>query len=299
MRRLVSLLTAALLLPAAATATPFNGSVLISCNPAAQAQVDPIVSFGVTPSDHMHAFFGSNAASSTTTLPQMLAGSTSCDVKSDKSLYWHPSIVAADGHQVFPGRSSFYYRAANRGVPIHPFPMGVHWVYGDHSNLSAQKAVARWTCAGVTQSVIPATCGGAGVQETIYVSTCWDGMNLGAGMGGQDSVTGSQPMATAPGNPPVCPADHPVNVPSLQFILNWPADAVGGRLSSDDIGAAPGASAHVDVAIAWTFNSQGHDALSLLTDECLNVDAVSGAVTCRPNAAGVINRTSDGSYVTD
>ena len=289
---LVGLLS--LILVPIAQANPFNGAVLISCNLASQAQVDPIVSFGV-PSAHLHAFWGSDQASATTTLPQMLMGLTSCDLKSDKSLYWTPAGIAADGSMVFPTRSSFYYRAQNRGVPIHPFPSGLRFVWGNPNNLSIQNAVATWTCNGHSGRSIPTDCGGGGVQESIYVAPCWDGLDLGIGGGGHDSQPGN--MAAAPGNPPQCPIDHPVNVPALQYIINWPPAMVGGRLTSDQMGATPGASAHVDFFNGWTFNSQGKDALSLLVNECLNVDGTNNTVTCRPVGGKILR--NDGSYVTD
>jgi hypothetical protein len=293
MKLLVAVIACFCLVAPAANAdpTPLNGSVLVSCNravpqPGFPDAVDPIVSFGIIPSAHDHAFYGSDQASSTTTLPKMLAGGTSCDVKSDKSLYWHPTIVAADGHTVYPNRSSFYYRAANRGVPIHPFPAGLRFVYGNHSNLSAGASIARWVCKGEpARTYIPASCvDGGGVQETIYVATCWDGFDLGTGGGGHDPQAPTANMSPAPTGSdgrPHCPADHPINVPSLQYIINWPADALGGRLSSDEPGAAPGASAHVDFFNGWTFNSQGNDAMALITDRCLNTDAQPGSVTCQ------------------
>lgn len=307
MRHLSSLLLAALLLAllaSTASADPLNGSILISCNPASTGQVDPIVSWGVSPSDHIHAFFGSDHASASTTLPQMFAGGTSCDVKSDKSLYWVPAIVKPDGTIVYPTRSSFYYRAANRGVPITPFPPGLRFVSGNPNNLSRYTSAARWQCSGQpAQLSIPASCPtGGGVQETQYVSPCWDGLDLGPGGGGHAAITGTQHMANAPTGSdgrPHCPASHPINLPSLQFIINWPAAAPGGRLTSDDLGADPGASAHVDFYNGWTFNTQGHDAQSLLVDQCLNVPDNPPSTTCRVTSTGQIVTHPAGVYVTD
>lgn len=311
MRTLLSLAVVAVLLaatPVAADATPFNGAVLVSCNRVAPAAgfpdaVDPIVAFGMSPSAHDHAFFGSDQASANTTLPKMLTGGTSCDVKSDKSLYWHPTIVAADGSKVHPTRSSFYYRAVNRGVPIHPFPAGIRFVWGNPANTSSFSSVATWQCSGgsLTRS-IPTSCpNGGGVQETVAVGPCWDGLDLGAGGGGHDTAAPSANLSAAPtgtDGKPHCPADHPVNVPALAYILNWPAAALGGRLSSDAAGAAPGASVHVDFFNAWTFNSQNNDAMAKLTDGCLNVDASPGTVSCQVISGQVV--TNPGRvYVTD
>jgi hypothetical protein len=286
---LALVLSVALSASAAADPIPLNGSVLVSCNratpqPTFPDAVDPIVSYGIFPSAHDHGFWGSDQASPTTTLPKLLAGGTSCDVKSDKSLYWHPTIVAADGSKVYPNRSSFYYRAANRGVPITAFPPGIRFVSGNAHNLSGGSAAGRWQCAGESvRTTIPSSClNGGGVQESVYVTPCWNGLDLGTGGGG--TATNGGIMAGAPtgtDGKPHCPASHPINLPSLQYIINWPAKAVGGRLASDEPGAAPGASVHVDFFNGWTLNSQGKDALALIVEKCLNVDAQPGAVTCQ------------------
>lgn len=286
-----AVLLGALLGAAAANAAdpmPLNGSALVSCNrmpplPGFPDAVDPIVSYGAVPSAHEHAFWGSDQASPTTTLPQLYAGGTGCDVKSDRSLYWHPAIRAADGHIVYPNKSSFYYRAANRGVFIHPFPAGLRFVWGNPNNTGSSGASFR--CGGQTYRgrSIPTTCNGAGMQEDMYVAPCWNGKDLGAGGGGSDNITGSGNVTSAPvgaDGKPHCPPGW-IDVPSLQYIINWPPAAVGGRLTSDHDGAIPGSSAHIDFFNGWTQNSQGQDAMALLTDRCLNVDALPGSVTCQ------------------
>jgi hypothetical protein len=174
-------------------------------------------------------------------------------------------------------------------------------VWGDHSNLYASKSVAGWRCGGgALQSTIPTTCA-TRIGMFVYVGQCWDGKNLGAGGGGQDNVTGTQPLTSRTGPNGTCPADHPVHLPELQYQVSFPSSAAGGRLSSDDPGAQPGASAHVDFFSGWTFNSQGKDAISLVANECLNVPGADGVVTCTEGGPGYtqILRTSDGSYVTD
>lgn len=305
-RSLTTALTAAIVLWLLAThaqALPFNGSVLITCERQTVAQVDPIVAYAAFQSEHEHAFFGSDQVSSTTTLPQLLAGGTSCRTRSDKSLYWAPTIVAADSHHVYPNASSFYYRAANRGVPILPFPAGIRFVSGNPNNLNASTSASRWRCGSESfeRTSIPASCPqGEGIQQTQYVTPCWNGLDLGPGGGGHAVIDATSHMADAPGNPPRCPASHPINLPVLQYIINWPPDAASGRLSSDHLGADPGASAHVDFFNGWAFNSQGKDALAALVDGCLNIDGAPGQVTCRPTQTQTqIVRVSDGVYITD
>src|SRR6266545_1305478 len=99
MRKLVGFIAALAMLvgvaPAFAISPLFsaNGSMIFNCAVNHTAAEDPILSWGVTPSAHAHAFSGSDQAGPSTTFPQMLAGGTSCGWKSDKSIYWTPTVV--------------------------------------------------------------------------------------------------------------------------------------------------------------------------------------------------------------
>src|SRR5215213_127523 len=83
---------------------PTGANFVVSCGFTKRAQVDPIVNPGpsgtnpdtglpVTPSAHMHDFFGNTTTDSDSTYGTLRAGGTKCSKPEDKAAYWHPTVT--------------------------------------------------------------------------------------------------------------------------------------------------------------------------------------------------------------
>lgn len=297
--------------PPASPPADHGGKVLITCgfdSTAGFQRVDPLVSYGVTPSAHLHQAFGAVGAFSAGEVLRDLiyASTTTCNVRSDMSQIWTPTINRADGTPVSPIKLQYYLINNGRTVVD---PAGLGFVVGRPGNLDVGRGAGSWSCMQGNKTrltvarTIPAACpaGTTQIASTTFSAACFDGVNLGPGFGGQGGPADGASHMT-------CSRPGSLAIPSIQFDVFWPVAAAGGRLSSDALGAAPGTSWHLDYKFGWGFNSAGRLALPRIIDECLNnrVEYV-GFFSCAtlPKIAGDTHgpydviRTDTGAYVTD
>jgi hypothetical protein len=281
MRILLSLLLAAILLTVVAPASGSLGNLQFHCPPYRDPanpsqfyfrQVDPVVSFGVSLSNHLHQFTGNMGVDDlgftehTTTQDMLVPGRrSSCFVKSNRSAFWWPVPLAPAGTtvpsggmtlpdgRVAVGATNFRYYFRNPGGAKMMFPSGgFRQVIGDHDNISDYGSPARWQCTpnGTVQLWMPnensPNCGGnAGLEETIRDgSTCWDGNRTGPGMGSDDGPANARDQKEP------CDAAHPYRLSVIDAVIDFPHAALtaGTRLSSDGMTGRRGLSAHLDDA---------------------------------------------------
>jgi hypothetical protein len=245
---------------------------LARCNVSGEGAVDPIVFPGQPGMSHMHTFFGNKGVNAFSTLESLRGQQTSCSRRSDTAAYWVPTLYR-DGKVVRPTEAVAYY-TVREGSRVQAYPPGLKVVAGDMTARAPQSLhVVWWTCAvpGVVAAaaVPPADCSTntisarrrsttrgprsdlVGIQLHVRFPDCWDGRHL-------DSADHHRHMAYSRGE--VCSRDHPVKVPSLILIVDYPLAsgrgvtlASGGRLSG-----------HGDFFNAWN-----QSALKAIVRDCV------------------------------
>jgi len=275
-----------------------EGAFRLLCNYGKMSYDDPIVYPGQPGRAHLHTFFGNNSITAATTPASIRApGSKSGCRGGDVNLsgYWVPSMVdTASRKPIVPKYIVVYYKTgtgpwmrdwhrANKPLVMQPMPQGLVMIAGDASNANPDKAEAAFSCftdapgAGhrAMGSSIPACKPTEMVRMRIDFPQCWDGKNL-------DSPDHRSHMAKPvewhadpdgqwdPSHPFKCPSTHPVLLPLLSEIIDWPVlsgqDTARWRLSSDTYDAAlPGGySAHADWMNGWD-----EEIKTIWTRECM------------------------------
>ncbi|MEV8515811.1 DUF1996 domain-containing protein [Dactylosporangium sp. NPDC051484] len=229
---------------------------------------DPIVFFGLPGASHSHTFMGNTTTNANTTLASLQAGGTACITPGDKSAYWMPTLLNGDQAVQPIGRQVIYYKS---GVidyrSVRPFPAGLRYVVGSPSSTLDEfknhpGAVEGFECGDITkQWDIPANCvAGTQLNVRFQAPSCWDGLHL-------DTPDHKSHMAYPVVG--VCPPDHPVAVPMIEFKMAWP---VSGDMSNVHFSSGRGYSFHYDFYNAWDAPT-----LKALSDHCIN-----GGLQCDP-----------------
>lgn len=229
----------------------------IACGFSHRNQDDPIVYFNQPGRSHDHTYFGNDATNASST-PQSLraAGETSCRLRADTAAYWAPTLFV-NGRAVEPKYAVVYYVRRTLDA-VQPFPANLKMIAGTAAARSAQGlAITSWSCGhrrGVS-TTIPTCSTGSAFRSTLQLQVnfpnCWDGSNL-------DSSDHKSHMAYATDG--VCPSSHPVEVPALTLLVNYPVSGAGAELSSG--GQFSG---HADFVNSWN-----QETLARLVDRYLN-----------------------------
>jgi hypothetical protein len=243
-----------------------------NCSTNHDAPNDPIVFPGQAGASHMHSFMGSTTTNERTTTGSLFAGTTSCVTPQDKSGYWFPTlyngttVIHPTGPQVIYYKSGVYdYRT------VRPFPKGLRFVVGSPSATQAQfqnnpGAVEGWECGDLSKNWdFPANCvAGSQLNVRMQSPSCWDGVHL-------DSPDHKSHMAypAVEGLRIVCPADHPVALPMIEFKMAFP---VSGDMSQVHLASGRGYSWHYDFFNAWDPTVQ----------EALVRHCIDGGLQCNP-----------------
>jgi hypothetical protein len=197
---------------------------------------------------HLHEFFGNTTTNEKSTGASLLAGSTTCDDRQDLSAYWVPALFQ-NGVRVAPVGVRVRYEGRGGGVTA--FPTGFMAVSGRTDQTAA------WGCATAGQrpvlsssvATVPVCSGAAQLVAQITFPQCWDGSSL-------DTANHISHLAFATeiaGQAPICPADHPVQVPKVVLEVRYPGAATGGAGVTLSSGAA--STLHADIFEAWTGTS--------------------------------------------
>ncbi|MSW80434.1 MAG: DUF1996 domain-containing protein, partial [Actinobacteria bacterium] len=171
-----------------------------------------------------------------------------CDDRQDLSAYWVPALFQ-NGVRVAPVGVRVRYEGRGGGVTA--FPTGFMAVSGRTDQTAA------WGCATAGQrpvlsssvATVPVCSGAAQLVAQITFPQCWDGSSL-------DTANHISHLAFATemaGQAPICPADHPVQVPKVVLEVRYPGAATGGAGVTLSSGAA--STLHADIFEAWTGTS--------------------------------------------
>ncbi|GIF17740.1 hypothetical protein BJ973_009295 [Actinoplanes tereljensis] len=229
---------------------------------------DPIVFPNLPGASHSHTFMGNTTTNAATTLASLQSGGTACITPGDKTGYWMPTLLNGTAAVQPVGRQVIYYKS---GVidyrSVRPFPAGLRYVVGSPTATiddfrNSPGAVEGFECGDSSFNWdIPANCpAGTQLNARYQAPSCWDGLHL-------DTPDHKSHMAYPVLG--VCPNDHPVAVPMIEFKMAWP---VSGNMSNVHFSSGRGYSFHYDVYNAWDAPT-----LAALTSHCIN-----GGLQCDP-----------------
>jgi hypothetical protein len=199
----------------------------------------------------MHTFMGNTTTNAATTLASLNAGGTNCNAPGDKSGYWMPTMYLGNTQILPVGPQVIYYKSNLIDyTTVRPFPPGLRFLVGSPSQTQAQfqnlpGTVEGWECGdSFFNWDFPANCP-AGTQLNIRLQapSCWNGLYL-------DTPDHKSHMAY-----PIngrCPADHPIELPMIEFKMAFP---VSGDLSQLRLSSGRGFSFHYDFFNAWDANT--------------------------------------------
>ncbi|GGK84474.1 DUF1996 domain-containing protein [Mangrovihabitans endophyticus] len=229
---------------------------------------DPIVFPGMPGASHSHTFMGNTTTNAYTTLASLQAGGTSCITPGDKSAYWMPTMFNGDSAVQPVGRQVIYYKSGVLDYrSVRPFPAGLRYIAGSPMATmdefrNSPGAVEGWECGDSTRNYdFPANCvSGSQLNVRYQAPSCWDGIHL-------DTPDHKSHMAYPVVG--VCPADHPVAVPMIEFKMAFP---VSGNMSNVHLASGRGYSFHYDFFNAWDAPT-----LNALVTHCID-----GGLQCDP-----------------
>jgi len=251
--------------------TDTEGSFISTCGFSHRGPDDPIVLPGRPGRSHDHSFVGNVSTDAFSTLSSLRKAATTCDRGGDTAAYWAPTLFV-DGKPLTPAGAAVYYRRLTASR-VQPFPTGLRMVAGNSLAGSAQSlSVVFWDCGLVKTTLYgrmlreqgpvptaPAAASskallcppGSKLQMHINFPDCWNGKSL-------DSFDHRRHMAYSVGG--ACPRGHPVAVPALSLVYQYPVPTGVVALSSGSV-----YSAHADFVNAWN-----QEALAKLVNWCLN-----------------------------
>jgi hypothetical protein len=217
---------------------------------------DPIVFPGQPGASHLHSFFGNSGtdAYSTADSIQNSGNSTCRGGTANRTAYWVPAVIDANGNPVKPSEGQFYYKTGYNGIKpsqIQKFPQGLRMIAGNAKSAAAGQPNAYWGCNDNYNghpSSIPTCPVGDNIVMYVVFPQCWDGKNL-------DSSDHKSHMAYASNG--ACPSTHPVAIPEISFNIYYKVtsstNSKGWRLASDmyDASQPGGYSAHGDYFEGW------------------------------------------------
>jgi hypothetical protein len=294
----VAVVAAMLFVPTVTQA--YVGKVEIHCraNLSQQAAVDPITAFGVSPSKHLHTPAGAASFSAFSTLPGMMRSSTSCDVRSDHSMFWFPTPLRRDGTPATIRAADYYLVNLNRTLTAEP-PNGLRFIGGNPDCTGQFCGSLEYRClsgGGYLAHTIPpaGACGSSGYE--MYISgaaQCWNGLDYGPGLGGTDGPAGAKAnfVSTYPCNGYV--------VPRVDLAVRVGNDGVGGYVSSDVPKGvqttSPGSTAHFDYVFGWALNSSNQSSIGSIIGDCLDVTGYTAfQLSCIDHGGTIYKAKHDG-----
>lgn len=291
MPRMFVMATAIAALAFSSVAQAHTGKILITApeNVDQRATVDPLKAYGQNPFGHNHTPACAKAFSAFSTLSDMTTADTSCHLKSDHAMIWFPTPLDASGN---PVAASVHYYLLNSGYNVIVPPNGLHFVAGNPIYVGAYAPGQNITCLQAdggsvhyNKHVIPtaAQCP-HGYEMTISSGQCWNGTQMGPGMGGSDGPADGKSHITS-ASPSTCTGK---SIPRISLVLDVGAAGSGGHLSSDTPIAGmpntykyPGSTAHFDYDFDMLYDIDGLPAMNKIVTKCLNVDVYQGDLSCR------------------
>lgn len=249
------------------------------------AQVDPIVSFGIDPSAHMHDFFGNDSTTSTSTADTLLANgnSTSCPTTGDSAAYWFPEPTWNGTPTTSTNMGEYWQRPT--GVPVEAPPFGMEYVAGD-SHATQPTPHLGWSCGNGAETPTPRDCtgtttGSKDLTADLTFPECWDGVTTFDGQGG----AGIAPTHFAyPISAKQCPTGFTHRIAKLVVHVHFRDPTTGKNVVNPfnpdgtlalGFSSGPTTTFHGDFFNAWD-----ETALQAFIDGCVNKTTP----TCPPHA---------------
>ncbi|KAF1830348.1 hypothetical protein BDW02DRAFT_103396 [Decorospora gaudefroyi] len=271
MRSNIVTLTAGLAATASAQCTGNYFSFYNRAGSAASYQrLDPGLFPGVE-SPHLHSFDGGNGLSASVSYEDLQASTcTTARIKSDKSLYWRPTLFFSKGnsfHRVPEMQTKIYYKFGdgNNWANVTSFPEGLNMVAGIPSKRSDgdNPAGIRWACHGadggsaIFENGFPkgfGSCSGGFASEVTFPS-CWNGEKM-------DPKNPNAHMAWPNANAGVgienCPTTHrAARFPTIFIEFWWDVSTFTGQYGANDMpwvlanGDPTGFGFHADFMNGW------------------------------------------------
>jgi hypothetical protein len=236
---------------------PSSPIFAVRCDFSHRAPDDPIVAPGQPGGSHDHDFLGNTSTNAFSTHESLRAAGTRCRRPADTAAYWVPTLYSG-GQAIQPAQANIYYSAAGKprdAVEAHP--AGLRIVAGDARATAPQSArVVSWHCgagSGVNaQATVPTCPAPHQLRVRVRFPDCWDGTNL-------DSADHKSHLAYARRG--MCPAMHPVPLPSVALNVRYPI--AGGP--DVTLSSGPPHTAHGDFFNAWD-----QAELERLVELCIN-----------------------------
>ncbi|KAJ6492538.1 hypothetical protein C8R47DRAFT_432028 [Mycena vitilis] len=191
-----------------------NAWFRVACtDPLVQERIDPIISPGIVPSQHVHTIHGASNFGPNSTYESLRASScTSCEVMQDHSNYWFPKLYFRDPktnlfEAVANGGLLVYYQnrgagdTSNHGPGLQAFPPGLRMITGDPTRRSKKytfrsggqgelrERAIQWVCLrysanetdvynnGDLTTGFPDTDCESGFNARLHMPACWDGLH--------------------------------------------------------------------------------------------------------------------------
>ncbi|EFL04259.1 secreted protein [Streptomyces sp. SPB78] len=247
------------------------------CSVTHTAPDDPIVFPGQPGASHDHTFMGNVSTNGNSTSASMdAANGTTCVAPGDKSGYWMPSLYKGDKKILPVDVQTIYYKAGVTDyTSVRPFPKGLRFLVGSPMQTAQEFRnhkgfVEGWECGeSYFNTEFPASCPtGQDVQLNIrfQAPSCWDGKYLDTP---NHTSHMAYPVVKAGTNDNVCPADHPVALPMIEFKMAWP---VNGDTSDLRLASGAAHTFHYDFFNAWD-----NATLKAMVDHC-----IVGGLQCDP-----------------
>jgi hypothetical protein len=242
-----------------------SGNMSFKCKFSHRRAADPIVSYGVYPSDHSHDFVGNTSVNEWSTYQSMIRAGTTCVVDGDTAGYWQPTLVAPDGSPAPVYTSVIYYR--NRPEEYSrtvAFPPDFRMIAGGPNGFPA----VYWTCEGesdgaysTSKSFVPTCSKKKRIISHVYFPSCWDGVHLDTPDHRSHVTYGFADGMVEVRFPETCPVSHAVKIPQIDFrIVYSVSNGSGYRFSNGD--TLP----HADFWNTWD-----QEQLEKWLDECLRI----------------------------
>jgi len=226
-----------------------SGSFRVLCEFSHLAYDDPIIFPNQAAKTHLHMFFGNTDANAFSTADSLLnTGSSTCNGQElNRTAYWVPAFIDADGNVPVPDHALVYYKGYY-GPDSSPgrtevYPEGMRLVSGmsmataeqpGHKNFRELffRCYKPGTGGGNpinTKSVTIPSCSGNDLLEmNVKFQTCWNGQNP-ADYRNNASYSDVWPTSGS------CPASHPHKLPQMEYRIFF-SDHAGSEkwiLSSD------------------------------------------------------------------
>jgi hypothetical protein len=238
------------------------------CRLSHTASDDPLLHPGMPGMSHLHDFFGNQSVDADTTTASLAAASSTCAFgvnELDHSAYWFPALLKNGAPVDTTGEDiEAYYRGADSGETVTPFPYGLRMIAGDMMATSPQLPyIADFGCsppingAQGAHTEIPTCPPGRYASGKVTFPSCWDGVHL-------DSADHKSHMAYSLPDKG-CPESHPVRVPELTLRVGWET-TVGTYGAEYELASGGQYTLHADFWNGWA-----PTAMRQLVDKCLNV----------------------------